>query len=67
MSVVMIGDDRQYLGGIPVKHDELEAKVMTSIDEFRAAVIHHFGRSRKLVWTLIVAGLVLFAGPWGQT
>jgi DNA-directed RNA polymerase subunit RPC12/RpoP len=47
-------------GSLPL--DKLEA--MNTIDEFRDAVTTHFAWSRKLVWTLIAAGLFVFAGAW---
>jgi hypothetical protein len=37
---------------------------MTTIDKFRDAVSNHFARSRKLVWTVFAAGLLLFSTAW---
>jgi len=37
---------------------------MTTIDKFRDAVTNHFARSRKVVWTVFAAGLLLFANAW---
>jgi FtsH-binding integral membrane protein len=37
---------------------------MTTIDKFHDAVTGHFSRSRRMVWSLMAAGLVLFGCGW---
>ena len=37
---------------------------MSTIDEFRDAATNHFAWSRKVVWTSIAVGFLLFAGGW---